>query len=115
MNRIAKTLQQAKQVIVDQGWRQGRRPRSLKVDPKQACCMYDAFYVLPLKRGEAARAILFLNSVVLGLTRTERERARDGINDWRKECSLAVQWNDAPGRTKEEVLDAFDKAFARAK
>jgi hypothetical protein len=25
-----------------------------------------------------------------------------------------VEWNDAPGRTKEEVLAAFDKAIALA-
>ena len=30
------------------------------------------------------------------------------------ECSVITSWNDEPGRTKKEVLDAFDKAIVIA-
>lgn len=43
-----------------------------------------------------------------GLSRTILEAA-----DWKSPLDGVIGWNDAPGRTKAQVLKAFDKAIAR--
>jgi hypothetical protein len=102
----AEILRKARALIETKGWTQhaiGRRPDGSPIhladNLPQASCFC------------AEGAIL----MVAGLSYGRREFTRSAGTVDRAVGLRLHQWNDAPGRTREEVLDAFDKAIALAR
>jgi hypothetical protein len=89
----------ARTIIDCEGWTQETYARTADGDgtdvddPKASCfCSLGAIWAVSFAHGGQLGAI------------TAVERAMNSGN--------LVGWNDAPGRTKEEVLSAFDRAIA---
>lgn len=95
MSIAKEILIQAKQVIVDNGWCQGK-----VMNAAGQCCMAGALNLATA--GDVNRYY-----------GTGREEARRFLGKFVPYGGV-VEFNDADGRTKEEVLAIFDKAIEAA-
>ncbi len=89
MKRVVKVLERARQLLIDKGWCQGK----YKNFDGQYCSL------------GAINAVTKSNKL-----QEEARKILKGV--------LPIQisnWNDAPGRTKQQVLGAFKRAITLAK
>jgi hypothetical protein len=90
-------LRAAAQLIRDRGWTQAGG------DLRNRECAFTAIHAADLEHRLDGRAFIFM-----------RDRLRSlGWQPGRHTASI-IEWNDAPGRTAEEVLEALEQAAALA-
>lgn len=85
-------LREARDILIEEGWTQGAY-----VTPRGYCAVGACSHVSP-----ARYASPITTSIIMPLWEA---LAAEGID-------YIFEWNDAPGRTKEEVIDLFDRAIA---
>lgn len=93
-------LKKAKALIEERGWCR----REYK-DTRGCYCSLGACYVASGYEVEGASVLHDGDVTAYATAEKALERAID---------SAVIRWNDSPGRTKDEVLAAFDKAIALA-
>ena len=79
---------------IERGWCQG------KMASPTGVCAIGALSGAVVYGHEAERAVKILNLAI----------GEGSSQSWHD----VIRWNDAPGRTKEEVLDLYDRAIALA-
>lgn len=105
------TLTEARDLLINEGWTQGIYFEVL--DDSGVChrCAMGALRQYDKEDHPHVIATLEVRDILLAAMREVDNDAGDGVL-----CFLSViQWNDHPGRTKEQVIEAFNKAIELAK
>lgn len=97
-----KVFQDAKQILEDGGWIQHNLSTS------KGCCMMGAV-IASLKRNKPTVDGISDMYAVTGLNLLRDTLEEETPNKSR----FITEFNDAPNRTKEEVIDIFDKIIAK--
>jgi hypothetical protein len=103
---VKQVLQAARWIIQNVGWCQNTFFKN-----KKGNHIYDISSAL--KTGNVGCACASGAIKLVQTNESLREDARLSLHKVVDYPSVPI-WNDTPGRTKEEVLEAFDKAIARA-
>lgn len=103
---VVEVLTEARRKIAEVGWCKGNFVARDEEGKICAYCAYGAIsWSIPLELSQPVR--VGVSEGAIGKLK-EVLRAEHGFDDY------IAEWNDAEGRTKEEVIDLFDEALARA-
>lgn len=107
-----KTLTEARDLLINEGWTQGIYFEVL--DDSGVChrCAMGALRQYDKEDHPHAVATMDVQNILL---QAMREVSNDHPDGPEYDFLSVIEWNDAVGRTKEQVIEAFNKAIELAK